>query len=119
MSSSADSANVPAERRGHLRVAFLPHARPRMILEDGAHDVLDAAPGGIRLRHTDLVRPAEGDSISGEVHESRTGEVHSVSGHVTWVGDTAIGVALDRRPLPVGFVMQELAWLRDQTESGN
>jgi hypothetical protein len=25
-------------------------------------------------------------------------------------------VVLDQQPLPVGFVMRELAWMRDQTE---
>lgn len=104
------------ERRGHLRVAFLPHARPRLMLADGPHEVLDAAPGGLRLRHTDLVRPAAGEDIRGEVHEARTGEVHPVSGRISWIGSTSIGIVLDQQPLPVGFVMRELAWLRDQTE---
>lgn len=105
------------ERRGHLRVAFLPHARPRLVLSGEALDVLDAAPGGIRIRHTDLLRPENGEAVEGEIHDARTGEVHPVSGHVSWVGSTAIGVALDQRPLPVGFVMRELAWVRDQMES--
>ncbi|MEO8295730.1 MAG: hypothetical protein ABI613_09460 [Gemmatimonadota bacterium] len=110
------SQPVTQERRADLRVAFLPHARPRLLLADGQHDVLDAAPKGIRLRHTDLVRPVTGDLIAGDVHDARTGEVHPVIGHITWVGSTAIGVNLDERPLPVGFVMRELAWLRDQSE---
>ena len=110
-------APISQERRGDLRVAFLPHSRPHLLLKDGPHDVLDAAPRGLRLRHTDLVRPLAGDIIEGDVHESRTGELHPVSGHVTWVGSTAIGVLLDKRPLPVGFVMRELAWLRDQSEA--
>jgi hypothetical protein len=109
--------SVPTERRGHLRVAFMPHARPRLKLPDSAHDVIDAAPGGLRLRHTDPVRPVPGELVDGEVHEVRTGEVHLVSGQVSWVASTAIGVVLDRMPLPVNFVMRELAWVRDQTES--
>jgi len=104
------------ERRTHLRVAFLPHSRPRLVLDNGYHDVIDAAPRGIRLRHTDLQRPATGEIVQGEVHEARTGEVHPVAGHIAWVGSTSIGVVLDGQPLPVGFVMRELAWLRDQTE---
>ena len=111
------ASTITTERRGHLRVAFLPHARPRLVLTDGAHDVLDAAPGGIRLRHTDPDRPRSGEQMEGEVHDSRTGEVHQVSGHVTWVGSTSIGIVLDHRPLPVGFVMRELAWVRDQIEA--
>ena len=107
------------ERRGHLRVAFLPHARPRLRVANGSHDVLDAAPLGICLRHTDPHRPSSGDPVEGEVHDARTGEVHAVSGHVSWVGSTAIGVALDQLALPVGFVMRELAWVRDQTETGS
>ncbi|MEO8201355.1 MAG: hypothetical protein ABI679_12590 [Gemmatimonadota bacterium] len=110
------SVSTAPERRTDLRVAFLPHARPRMMLADGVHDVLDAAPGGIRLRHADLVRPAVGELVSGEVHDPRSGEVHPVIGHISWVGSTAIGVMLDEMPLPVGFVMRELAWLRDQSE---
>jgi hypothetical protein len=113
------SNTVTQERRGHLRVAFLPHARPRLRLSDGSHDVLDAAPGGIRLRHTDPQRPSTGEPVQGEVHDARTGEVHTISGHVTWVGSTAIGVVLDQMPLPVGFVMRELAWVRDQIETGS
>lgn len=109
---------VTTERRGHLRVSFLPHSRPRLKLSDGSHDVLDAAPGGIRLRHTDPNRPSSGEPMEGEIHDPRTGESHAVSGHVSWVGSTAIGVVLDERPLPVGFVMRELAWVRDQTETG-
>jgi hypothetical protein len=112
-------ASVSTERRGHLRVAFLPHARPRLRLSNGSHDVLDAAPEGICLRHTDPNRPASGEPVEGEVHDARTGEVHAVSGHVSWVGSTAIGVVLDQQPLPVGFVMRELAWVRDQTETGS
>jgi hypothetical protein len=112
------ASTVTRERRGHLRVAFLPHARPRLVLPGEALDVLDAAPGGIRLRHTDPVRPENGDAVEGEIHDDRSGEVHVISGHVSWVGSTAIGVALDERPLPVGFVMRELAWVRDQMESG-
>jgi hypothetical protein len=108
---------ITTERRGHLRVAFLPHARPRFLQDDQAHDVLDAAPGGIRLRHTDPERPHSGEAVQGEVHDARTGEIHAVSGHITWVGSTAIGVVLDQRPLPVGFVMRELAWVRDQIEA--
>ena len=107
---------VRTVRRGHLRVAFLPHSRPRLMLADGPHDVLDAAPGGLRLRHTDLTRPTAGDEIEGEVHEARTGEVHPVCGRISWIGSTSIGVVLDQQPLPVGFVMRELAWVRDQTE---
>lgn len=105
------------ERRGHLRVTFLPHSRPKLVLDDGAHDVLDAAPGGLRMRHTDLLRPVAGDEVRGEVHEARTGEIHLVHGRVGWIGSTSIGVVLDQQPLPVGFVMRELAWVRDQSES--
>jgi hypothetical protein len=86
------------------------------MLDGQAHDVLDAAPGGLRLRHTDLERPVAGQEIAGEVHEARTGEIHPVLGQVSWIGSTSIGVVLDRQPLPVGFVMRELAWVRDQTE---
>ena len=111
------STTVTRERRGHLRVAFLPHTRPRLVLPGEAHEVLDAAPGGIRLRHTDPLRPSNGEVVEGEIHDDRTGEVHAVRGHVSWVGSTAIGVALDERPLPVGFIMRELAWVRDQIES--
>jgi hypothetical protein len=107
---------ITPERRADLRVAFLPHARPRLLLADGPLDILDAAPRGIRLRHTDLVRPVRGELIAGDVHDARTGEVHPVVGHISWVGSTAIGVMLDEMPLPVGFVMRELAWLRDQSE---
>lgn len=110
------SVTVSPERRADLRVAFLPHARPRMLLADGVHDVLDAAPRGIRLRHTDLVRPIVGELVTGNVHDPRSGEVHPVIGHISWVGSTAIGVMLDEMPLPIGFVMRELAWLRDQSE---
>ena len=111
------ASSVETERRGHLRVAFLAHARPRLRLSNGSHDVLDAAPLGICLRHTDPNRPSSGDPVEGEVHDARTGEVHAVSGHVSWVGSTAIGVALDQQALPVGFVMRELAWVRDQIET--
>jgi hypothetical protein len=110
--------STTTERRSHLRVAFLPHARPRFLLADRTHEVIDAAPEGIRLRHTDPERPRSGEAMKGEVHDARTGEIHPVSGHVTWVGSTSIGIILDRCPLPVGFVMRELAWVRDQTESG-
>lgn len=106
----------PRERRSDLRVAFLPHARPRLILPDGQHDVLNAAPHGLRLRHTDPIRPVAGDALEGALQGTRTGEQHPVSGHITWVGNTDIGVKLDTQPLPVGFVMRELAWLRDQGE---
>jgi hypothetical protein len=86
------------------------------MLAGRSHDVLDAAPGGLRLRHTDLNRPRAGDAVEGEVHEARTGEIHPVRGRVSWIGSTSIGVVLDQHPLPVGFVMRELAWVRDQTE---
>jgi hypothetical protein len=100
-------------------VAFLPHARPRLLLADGPHEVLDAAPGGLRLRHTDLVRPFTGEDVQGEVHEARTGEIHPVHGRISWIGSTSVGIVLDQQPLPVGFVMRELAWVRDQTEAAS
>jgi hypothetical protein len=87
-----------------------------MVLADGTHDILDAAPRGIRLRHTDPIRPETGARCEGTVHEQRTGEIHPVRGTIIWVGLTDVGILLDEQPLPVGFVMRELAWLRDQSE---
>ena len=40
------ATTTPRERRAHLRVAFLPHSRPRLVLSGEALDVLVIYGGG-------------------------------------------------------------------------
>ena len=114
MSPSVSAADQPAtERRHHVRVTFSPVRRPRLELEDGVHDVLDASIGGLRVRHADPERPVVGSRIKGSLHWIDAEKPLPIQGTIVRVQLTEIAVACDDGILPIAHILSESARRRD------
>jgi hypothetical protein len=116
-------AVVPAsptgsERRRQVRVSFSPARRPRLHLDSGAYDVLDASLEGLRVRHADPSRPVVGDRLSGLLDWPDLGVPVAVAGMVVRVDLTELALACDQGQLPIGHILAEAARRRDARETG-
>jgi hypothetical protein len=105
------------DRRRGLRVTFLTvSGRPTITLGGETYEVVDLSPTGLRLRFHGAGRPTVGFSFDGMVFDA-VGDGAPVSGRVMWVSSIEAGIMLDRRHLPVGFVMRLVAQERDRLEA--
>ena len=105
------------DRRRGLRVTFVTATgRPTMSLGGTTYEVVDLSPNGLRIRFHAEARPVAGHSFEGTVHDA-AGDGAAVSGRIMWVSSIEAGVMLDRRHLPVGFVMRLVAQERDRLEA--
>jgi hypothetical protein len=105
-----------SERRDHIRATFSPARRPRLALPDGTHDVLDASVVGLRLRHTDPVRPAVGTRVAGTLRFPDLRPSLALRGVIVRVAPADIAIACEDERLPVAWIMAEAARRRDTGE---
>ena len=88
------------ERRTTLRLVFPQDHCPSLETTGRAYAVVDATPVGLRLRLDAADRFDDGMTLSGTLRLPGVDEPSPVSGHVTWIGTTELGLALDLRALP-------------------
>jgi hypothetical protein len=98
--------------RAHFRIEYPTAARPRLLIQDVLHEVLDLSEQGIRWRVSDAVRPVPGDTISGVIR-FRRGDTVSVRGVVLRVnGDEASAHLAEGVPYKV--ILDEQRFLRER-----
>ncbi len=93
------SPNVP-ERRTTLRLVFPRDHGPSLETTSRTYPVVDATPVGLRLRVNAADQFDDGMTLSGTLRLPGVDEPRPVSGHVTWIGPTELGLALDLCALP-------------------
>lgn len=105
----------PPERRSTLRLVFPLDRCPRLETVGRTYAVVDATPVGLRLRVDASDRFDDGMTLSGTLRLPGVDEPSAVSGHVSWVGPTELGLALDLRALSPEVLTRALAY--QQTSS--
>lgn len=99
-------------RREHYRIMYPTAARPRFIIGELAHEIVDLSDQGIRYRVGQQENRTVGDEIQGVVR-FRRGETVPVLGSVVRVrgGD----VALRLEPgIPTRIMLEEQRYLRER-----
>ena len=119
MSSPAVVPATPIgeERRRQVRVTFSPARRPRLHLDSGDYDVLDASLEGLRVRHADPTRPLVGDRLSGQLDWPDLGVPVAIAGRVVRVDLTELALTCDQGQLPIGHILAEAARRRDARDA--
>jgi hypothetical protein len=105
------SGGLP-ERRASLRLVFPQDRCPRLETGGGTYPVVDATPVGLRLRVEGSERFDDGLTLSGTLRLPGVDEPSTVSGHVSWVGPSELGLALDLRALSPEVLSRALAYQR-------
>jgi len=105
------SSDLP-ERRSTLRLVFPRDRCPRLETTARTYSVLDATTVGLRLRVEASDRFDDGMTLSGTLRLPGVDEPSAVSGHVSWVGATELGLALDLRALSPEVLTRALAYQR-------
>jgi hypothetical protein len=98
------------ERRSTLRLVFPPDRCPRFETVGRTFPVVDATPVGLRLLVDASDRFDDGMTLSGTLRLPGVDEPSPVSGHVSWVGSTELGLALDLRALSPEVLTRALAF---------
>ena len=101
------------DRRRQVRVTFSPVRRPRLRLEGGTHEVLDASLHGLRVRHTDPARPRLGDELVGHLEWPELEVPVTITGFVVRVESTEFALRCDQGQLPIAHILAEAARRRD------
>ena len=109
---AADLSSPMPERRTSLRLVFPRDRCPSLETTGRTYPVVDATPVGLRLRLDSAVRFDDGTTLSGTLHLPGVDEASPVSGHVTWIGTTELGLALDLCALPPEVLTQALDFQR-------
>ena len=118
VSTPSVPASMPGqERRRQVRVAFSPVRRPRLRLDDGVYDILDASLDGLRVRHADPTRPPVGDLLTGYLEWPGLDEPLAIEGKVVRVELTELALTYDGGQLPVSYILAEAARRRDVREA--
>jgi PilZ domain-containing protein len=100
----------PAERK-HVRIQYPTAARPSLLVDGQACEVLDISEGGVRFRVGDDVALEVGDAISGRVRFQRTAAV-DVKGTVLRIVGREVAARLDVG-VPLKAVIEEQRYLRE------
>jgi hypothetical protein len=106
---AAEPTSAAPERRSTLRLVFPPDRCPRLETVGRTYAVLDATPVGLRLMVEGSERFDDGVTLSGTLRLPGVDEPSPVSGHVSWVGTTELGLALDLRALSPEVLTRALA----------
>src|SRR4029450_5819638 len=97
---TADLPSPLPERRTTLRLVFPQDRCPSLETTGRTYAVVDATPVGLRLRLGAAGHFDDGMTLSGTLHLPGVDEASPVSGHVTWIGTTELGLALSPRVPP-------------------
>lgn len=115
-SHSTPPPHTRPERRRQVRVAFSPVRRPKLRLSGGVYDVLDASLDGLRVRHTDPLRPQVGQRLTGQLEWPDLGAPVTIAGRVVRVDLTEVALACEHGQLPIAHILAEAARRRDALE---
>ena len=85
--------------------------RPRLLLDDAGHEVVDCSERGIRFRPADGPVPEHGATVQGTLVFRRSGTV-DVEGAVVRVQDGEVAVHLAEPGVPFSVIWAEQRWLR-------
>lgn len=119
MVSSTPITPPTQDRRRQVRVMFSPVRRPRLRLEGGTYEVLDASLDGLRIRHTDLARPRLGDELVGQLEWPELEVPVGITGLVVRVESTEFALRCDQGQLPIAHILAEAARRRDVQDPGH
>ncbi len=99
------------ERRREFRISFLPSRRPYVELAAGRYPVLDASARGMRIRHTDAIRPEFGADITGSLvfNDGRPPQVFE--GVITRVQTADVAISCTRETFPADWLREEASYL--------
>jgi hypothetical protein len=111
---SDPSPELP-ERRSTLRLVFPLDHSPQLETVGRTYAVVDVTPVGLRLRVEGSDRFDDGMTLSGTLRLPGVDEPSMVSGHVSWVGPTELGLALDLRGIAPEVLTRALTY--QQTSS--
>lgn len=100
----------PSERQ-HFRIQYPAAARPEIVIDGRAYDVLDISEHGVRFRSVGEIAVAVGDPLSGRIR-LRT-EAVDVRGTVLRVAGREIAAKLDAG-VPLKVIIEEQRYLREQ-----
>ncbi len=113
MVSSTPITPPAQERRRQVRVTFSPVRRPRLRLEGGTYEVLDASLEGLRVRHAEPARPRLGDRLVGQLEWPGLEVPVGIAGFVVRVESSEFVLRCDQGQLPIAHIMAEAARRRD------
>ena len=97
--------------RAYFRVGYPLAERPRLILGDAIHQVLDCSEGGFRYHSAGFPSPEIGTFIEGRIRFRRGAQVE-VKGHVVWTQRGQVAVALEDSQIPLSIIYDEQRYLR-------
>lgn len=99
------------DRRRELRISFLPSRRPHVLVAEGKYPVLDASPRGMRIRHTDPIRPEFGADIAGSLqfHDGRPPV--QFAGVITRVQLADVAISCSCETFTTEWLREEAAYL--------
>ncbi len=101
----------PSERE-HFRILYPAAARPEIVINGRAHEVIDISERGVRFRGDDETAVAAGDPLAGKVRFRRTPPIE-VRGTVLRVSGREVAARLDVG-VPLKVMIEEQRYLREQ-----
>jgi hypothetical protein len=119
MVSSIPITRPAQDRRRQVRVMFSPVRRPRLRLEGGTYEVLDASLDGLRVRHADPARPLVGDRMAGDLEWPELEPPVPITGRVVRVEPSEFALRCGHGQLPMAHIMAEAARRRDAKDQGH
>ena len=119
MVSSTPITQPTQDRRQQVRVTFSPVHRPRLRLEGGTYEVLDASLDGLRVRHADPARPRLGDRLEGNLEWPGLEVPVGIAGYVVRVESSEFALRCEQGQLPIAHILAEAARRRDVQDPGH
>jgi hypothetical protein len=101
----------PSERE-HYRIQYPTAARPRIVIDGHAYEVIDISERGVRFRLSDDAKMDVGDEILGQVRFKRTDPV-IVTGSVLRIVGREVAARLGTG-VPLKTMIEEQRFLREQ-----
>ncbi|HEY8106465.1 MAG TPA: PilZ domain-containing protein [Gemmatimonadales bacterium] len=101
----------PSERE-HYRIQYPTAARPRIVIDGHAYEVIDLSERGVRFRLGDDAKMDVGAEILGQVRFKRTDPV-IVTGSVLRIVGKEVAARLDAG-VPLKTMIEEQRFLREQ-----
>ena len=97
--------------RAYFRVGYPLAERPRLILGDAIHQVLDCSEGGFRFHSAGFPALEVGSTIEGRIRFRRGAQV-TVQGRVVWTQKGQVAVILTESRIPLSIIYDEQRYLR-------